>query len=140
MVVNAGGTGRLAQIPGKDVCGKTGTAQVISNKGRAAAGMNRKDLRDNGWFVFFAPRDNPRIAGVVFAEHGEHGSAGAMVAKHILSTFFAKEDKQPLPTFRPPNAPPETTPAAPQPEREDQPGTPVAALRPIAAHRPESAQ
>ena len=25
------------------------------------------DLRDHGWFVFFAPRDNPEIAGVVFA-------------------------------------------------------------------------
>ena len=32
-----------------------------------------KDLRDNGWFVFFAPRDNPEIAGVVFLEHGIHG-------------------------------------------------------------------
>jgi penicillin-binding protein 2 len=130
MVVNAGGTARVAQIPGKDVCGKTGTAQVISNKGRAAAGMQRKDLRDNGWFVFFAPRDNPRIAGVVFAEHGEHGTAGALVAKHVMATFFAKEDKQPLPVFRAPNAPPEAAPDAPQPEPDARPGTPVAAMRP----------
>jgi len=124
MVVNEGGTARMAQIPGKDVCGKTGTAQVISNQGRQAAGMHRLDLRDNGWFVFFAPRDNPRIAGVVFAEHGEHGTTAAVAAKHILATFFAKEDGQPLPAFRPPNAP------APPPEREDVPGPPVAALRP----------
>ena len=34
------------------------------------------DMRDHGWFVFFAPRDNPQIAGVVMAEHGEHGSDG----------------------------------------------------------------
>src|SRR4029450_11504554 len=65
MVVNAAGTGRKASIKDHDVAGKTGTAQVISNEGRAAA-RTTKDLRDNGWFVFFAPRDNPQIAGVVF--------------------------------------------------------------------------
>ena len=60
--------------PGRDVSGKTGTAQVISLEGgQAAAGKTDRDLRDHGWFVFFAPRDNPQIAGVIFAEHGEHG-------------------------------------------------------------------
>ena len=39
------------------------------------------DIRDHGWFVFFAPRDNPQIAGVIFAEHGEHGSSAAPIAK-----------------------------------------------------------
>ena len=77
MVVNAGGTGGRARIKDRDVAGKTGTAQVISNEGRAAAKGNR-DLRDNGWFVFFAPRDNPEIAGVVFLEHGLHGPNAAL--------------------------------------------------------------
>jgi penicillin-binding protein 2 len=96
MVVNAAGTGGTARITGHDVSGKTGSAQVISNQGRAAARGN-KDLRDNGWFVFFAPRDNPRIAGVVFLEHGIHGGNAARVAHHILATFFAKADGLPLP-------------------------------------------
>src|SRR5205809_2377963 len=69
MVVNAGGTGGRARIKDHDISGKTGTAQVISNQGRTAA-RGGKDLRDHGWFVFFAPRDNPKIAGVVFLEHG----------------------------------------------------------------------
>ena len=97
MVVNGGGTGGRARIPGKDISGKTGTAQVISNQGRAAAGRTQKDLRDNGWFVFFAPRDNPQIAGAVLLEHGMHGPNAAGVARHILDTFFAKKDGRPLP-------------------------------------------
>jgi penicillin-binding protein 2 len=104
LVVNGAGTGHNAQIKGRDVSGKTGTAQVISNQGKAAAVNSKKDLRDHGWFVFFAPRDKPEIAGVVFLEHGVHGSNAALVAHHILETFFAKKDELPLPpkpTFKP---------------------------------------
>ena len=99
MVVNGTGTGGLARLPGYDVSGKTGTAQVISLEGsRAAKGKTEKDLRDNGWFVFFAPRDNPKIAGVVFVEHGGHGGVtAAPIAKHVLETFFAKQEGRPLP-------------------------------------------
>jgi penicillin-binding protein 2 len=97
MVVNAAGTGGRARVAGRDVAGKTGTAQVISNAGRLAAGRTTRDLRDHGWFVFFAPRDAPRIAGVVFLEHGVHGTNAAQVTRHILETFFAKEDGRPLP-------------------------------------------
>src|SRR5499427_2521432 len=99
MVVNAAGTGGTARIAGHDVSGKTGSAQVISNAGRAAARTRatNKNLRDHGWFVFFAPRDNPKIAGVVFAEHGIHGGNAARITHHILDTFFAKQEGRPLP-------------------------------------------
>jgi penicillin-binding protein 2 len=126
MVVNAAGTGHNAQLQGYDVSGKTGTAQVISLEGgKSAKGRTDKDLRDNGWFVFFAPRDNPQIAGVVFAEHALHGSNAAIIAKHVLETFFAKKEGRPLPpltikgiegTSTPsdnPNSTPPTEPAAP---------------------------
>jgi penicillin-binding protein 2 len=96
MVVNGSGTGGRARVAGKDIAGKTGTAQVISNQGRLAA-RGKRDLRDNGWFSFFAPRDNPTIAGIVFLEHGMHGPNAASVAHHILDTYFAKLDGRPLP-------------------------------------------
>jgi penicillin-binding protein 2 len=108
LVVNGAGTGGAARMPGYDISGKTGTAQVISNEGyKSAKGRTDKDLRDNGWFVFFAPRDNPKIAGVVFVEHGGHGGVtAAPIAKHVLETFFAKQESRPLPqlsskTFQP---------------------------------------
>lgn len=111
MVVNGAGTGRRAMVAGREVAGKTGTAQVISLQGRdRARGKTEQDLRDHGWFVFMAPKDNPEIAGVVFAEHGEHGSSSAMVARHVIETYFAQRDGLPLP---PAPVPPPATPAAP---------------------------
>jgi len=97
LVVNGAGTGHNAILKGYDVSGKTGTAQVISNQGKERAGKTEKDLRDNGWFVFFAPRDKPEIAGVVLLEHGVHGSNAALIAHHVLETFFAKKEGRPLP-------------------------------------------
>jgi penicillin-binding protein 2 len=99
LVVNAAGTGGRARLAGYDVSGKTGTAQVISNEGaRAARGRTNKDLRDNGWFVFFAPHDNPQIAGAIIVEHGGHGGVtAAPIARHVLDTFFAKQEGRPLP-------------------------------------------
>ncbi|MDA1184504.1 MAG: penicillin-binding protein 2 [Acidobacteria bacterium] len=99
MAVNASGTATRARIPGRDVAGKTGTAQVISNQGRLAARGSGRDLRDHGWFVFFAPKENPQIAGVIFGEHNEHGYLGAPIAKHVIETYFAKQEHQPLPTL-----------------------------------------
>jgi len=99
MVVNGQGTGTRAKIAGYDIAGKTGTTQVISIQGKERARQTDKDLRDHGWFVFFAPRDNPQIAGVVFAEHAEHGYLAAPIARHVIDTYFAKLEGRPLPTY-----------------------------------------
>jgi penicillin-binding protein 2 len=110
MAVNGAGTGKRAMIAGRDVIGKTGTAQVISNQGKERARGSEKDLRDHGWFVFVSPRDNPEVAGVVFAEHAEHGSEGAAIARHIIETYYAQRDGLPLPVL---TVPPVAPPAAP---------------------------
>jgi penicillin-binding protein 2 len=99
-VVNRRGTGGLGRIQGRDVIGKTGTAQVISLAGREIAGETTQDLRAHGWFVFAAPMDNPQIAGVIFAEHAEHGYLAVPIAKHVLETFFAKQEGSQAQTFQ----------------------------------------
>jgi penicillin-binding protein 2 len=112
-VVNeAGGTGSGARIAGRDVSGKTGTAQVIGNEAKARYNKSGREYEDNAWFVFFAPRDNPQIAGAIMVEHGGHGGTTATpIAKHILETFFAKQDHQPLPVL--PSKAPEVKVGAP---------------------------
>jgi penicillin-binding protein 2 len=127
MVVNGAGTGRRGAIAGYDVGGKTGTAQVISNQGKARARGTTRDLRDHGWFVFFAPAQNPTIAGVVFAEHAEHGSSAAPIAKFMMETWFAKQEGRALPTLAPlPGQPavPSTTIVASN--RQTVPAAPIA--------------
>jgi len=115
LVVNGAGTGGRARIEGKDVSGKTGTAQVISlTGGRQAAGRTDRDLRDHGWFLFFAPRDNPEIAGVIFGEHNEHGSSSAPIAKYVMETYFAKKEGKPLPKLAPPAPGPVPEPDTPR--------------------------
>jgi penicillin-binding protein 2 len=105
MVVNANGTGRRGRLEGRDVAGKTGTAQVISLEGKARAGKTDKDLRDHGWFIFYAPAKNPQVAGMIFAEHAEHGYLGAPIAKHMINTYFLKQEGKPLPEYPQPNVP-----------------------------------
>jgi len=105
MAVNAEGTARRARIQGRDVAGKTGTVQVISNQGRQASRESGRDVRDHGWFVFFAPKENPQIAGVIFGEHNEHGYLAAPVARHVIETYFAKQEKRALPMLESAPAP-----------------------------------
>lgn len=101
MAVNGAGTAVRAKIAGRDVAGKTGTAQVISNQGKERARNSGKDLRDHGWFVFMVPAENPELAGVIFAEHAEHGYLAAPIARHIIETYYARKEGRPLPRIVP---------------------------------------
>jgi len=116
-VVNEYGTGARAQIPGLDVFGKTGTAQVASND----AAKRDKSLKDNAWFVGMAPRQAPEIAVVAFFESGEYSRYAAPLVRDILKAYFDKKVR--LGEFHYANsappvllAPPKPSPPAVKPE------------------------
>lgn len=97
-VVNEpGGTGKAAGRPNADVCGKTGTAQVIglpdNNKARRTKAFT--GLRgDHALFVCFAPLTNPEIVIAVIVENAGHGgSVAAPVARKILDAYFEGKKK-----------------------------------------------
>jgi len=90
-VVNeGGGTGGRAWLPNIEVCGKTGTAQVASAEFVKAAGGGH-DLKDNAWFVGFAPRAAPEILVVALFEHGAEGPLAAPIVRDVLSAYFDKK-------------------------------------------------
>ena len=86
------GTGWIARIAGVDVAGKTGTAQVV----RMAEDDEDEPIeskllrhRDHGWFIAFAPAEEPRIAVAVLIEHGGHGSTAAgPIAREMMKTYL----------------------------------------------------
>ena len=72
------GSGRAAQIPGVQVAGKTGTAQV------------REDVPDHNWFIGFAPADDPTIAVAVFVANGggTGGDVSAPIARQVMQAYL----------------------------------------------------
>lgn len=72
------GTAHLAQVPYGPVAGKTGTAQVrkIIRHGNRQKVKRFRD-RNHAWFAGYAPAENPKIAVVVFLEHGGSGGKDA---------------------------------------------------------------
>lgn len=78
------GTASSIQVPGIEICGKTGTAENFTK-----IDGKRVQLTDHSVFIAFAPKDNPKIAIAVFVENGYWGSrwagrmAGLMIEKYL---------------------------------------------------------
>jgi penicillin-binding protein 2 len=91
---SAGGTAIVSGHSKKvGISGKTGTAQVraFSNIMKMKCeSMPIKD-RHHGWFVGYAPRENPEIAVAVIAEHACHGTAAAPIVRDVIETYFDKK-------------------------------------------------
>ncbi len=100
-VVNEnGGTGWTARLPGVEVAGKTGTAQVIrlkENTPRKKPKDTPYEQRDHAWFVGYAPAENPQIAVAVIVEHGGFGAeAAAPVAREVIRAYLKKSVGKPV--------------------------------------------
>jgi penicillin-binding protein 2 len=88
------GTAPSAHIPGIDIAGKTGSAQIVSLATRAKF-KNSDDLAQNGWFVGFTPRRNPDIVVCVLFQGGEHGRLAARLATQVIKAYVEKQQKTP---------------------------------------------
>jgi penicillin-binding protein 2 len=88
------GTAPSAHIPGIDIAGKTGSAQIVSLATRARF-KNAADLAQNGWFVGFTPRRNPDVVVCVLFEGGEHGKLAARIATQVLKAYVDKQRRLP---------------------------------------------
>ncbi|MGQ0703475.1 MAG: penicillin-binding protein 2 [Gemmatimonadales bacterium] len=62
-----------------NVAGKTGTAQNPHGK-------------DHGWFIGFAPADNPRVVVGAIMEFKEHGSSVAPYVVQVIRRYLAERD------------------------------------------------
>ena len=82
--VITGGTATGVQIPGLKWAGKTGTAETGDG------------TYYDAWFIFFAPADNPQVAGAVVVEHSLNGFGGAVaapIAKQLVQAFLPAASK-----------------------------------------------
>lgn len=78
------GTARVAQIPGIDVCAKTGTAENYT-----ILDGRRIKLKDNSMFVAFAPKDDPKIAIAVAVENAGYGATwGGPMARILIEKYL----------------------------------------------------
>ncbi|MGH9358335.1 MAG: penicillin-binding transpeptidase domain-containing protein, partial [Terriglobia bacterium] len=90
------GTGAAARVPGLQIAGKTGTAQVVSVALKHSA--HAADYRNNAWFVGYAPFDNPQIVVSALVMHGGESSVAAPIAGQVIKAYFGEENAQPAPT------------------------------------------
>jgi peptidoglycan glycosyltransferase len=76
--VVSSGTGTAAQLSGRRVAGKTGTAET---------GVSGRNVT---WFIAFAPADRPRVAIAVVLENqtGTGGTTAAPIAKQVMEALL----------------------------------------------------
>ena len=85
------GTCHAADLPGIEVCGKTGTAQ---NRGK-----------DHSAFMGFAPMTDPKIAVAVYVENGGFGAVygvpiGALIMEQYLTGTLSEESEKKAKTIQ----------------------------------------
>ncbi len=91
-VVNSG-TGSAAALPGIDVAGKTGTAELgpkALEPGEELEPGEDPPLETDAWFTAFAPASKPKIAVAVMIvnSEGDGGEIAAPIVRQIMAAYF----------------------------------------------------
>ncbi|MEK6628793.1 MAG: penicillin-binding protein 2 [Bdellovibrionota bacterium] len=87
------GTARASRIPGVEMAGKTGTAQVVgftADQIYKTCENRPIQMRHHGWFVGWAPWDKPEIIVAVLSQHGCHGPTTAPIVRDVIEAYFKK--------------------------------------------------
>jgi penicillin-binding protein 2 len=94
--VNDGGTGHGAYQPGFDICGKTGSTQIVSRETAERLAQKGGEVKKaHSWFTGFAPRTNPQIVVTVLIEYGGMGGqTAAPIAGEIFKMYREKYVRQ----------------------------------------------
>ena len=79
------GTGKLLNIPGIEICGKSGTAENFTK-----INGKKTQLTDHSIFVAYAPKNNPQIAIAVLVENGYYGSTWAGRISSLMIEKYLK--------------------------------------------------
>ena len=85
------GTGKLLNVPGIEICGKSGTAENFTK-----INGKKTQLTDHSIFVAYAPKNDPQIAIAVLVENGYYGSTWAgrisslMIEKYLKGSISNK--------------------------------------------------
>jgi penicillin-binding protein 2 len=94
MAVNQQGSARAARVADFDVCGKTGSTQVVSRATAERMKEAGQTITTHSWFSGFAPRDNPKIVVTVIVEFGGMGgSTAAPIARELFAIYRQAHDK-----------------------------------------------
>ena len=75
------GVAKNAAVAGIEIAGKTGTAEFGPQ-------LSNGKYETHGWFVGFAPYDDPEVAVVVFVQRGSGGNDASPAASKILDYYF----------------------------------------------------
>ena len=92
-----GTTSGLVKLQNIDFSGKTGTAQTESFDLQNKLG---KKLKENGWFVGYAPRRNPEVVVAALVQEGGWGSTSAApIVRDVVRAYYDKKGGHFQPTM-----------------------------------------
>ncbi len=81
------GTGKAARVAGVEICGKTGTAQIVALE-------KTREVKSHSIFLGIAPCKDPQVViSVLIERSGEGGEIAAPMAGDILRYYFNEKIK-----------------------------------------------